>query len=232
MIQGDGWNLFRTAVNAVPRIYLWGPPGIGKSRTALERLRERMDNKEVRQITLNEDIVAQELMGHYVPKGNVFEWRDGPTTKAFREGEGLVINELGRAGGAVKDMFLGILDDPSVALLTLPNDDKIRSGEGFQVVATSNSPPHDLDEALRDRFDVVMKVSHPYPDIIFFLNRKVPGLGDLIYDSYKDPERAISPRRGFSFIKLLDKKMSCEDSAFLSFGEGYKDVLSVLKMRA
>src|SRR5258708_918568 len=79
-------------------INVWGPPGVGKTLGAC-RLR---NHGETLSITLSEDIVSQELMGHYIPRGNEFVWHDGPVTTAVREGYNVVVNELGRASAAVK----------------------------------------------------------------------------------------------------------------------------------
>jgi len=224
----DNWRLFKEAVLVSPRTFIWGPPGVGKSYTAQQIL--KTINKNVWQCTLDEDRVVQELLGHFLPKGTVFVWHNGPVAIAFKEGNGLVINELARASSAVKDMFLGILDDPEVASLRLPNDEFITRGKSFKVIATANNPPEDLDEALRDRFDVVIKVDTPHPMIVNDLNKKLPGLGDMILASYKDPARAISPRRAYSFTNLLNN-VSREDAAKLAFGARNKEVLFALEIR-
>ena len=225
----DDWKLFNLAVSTVPRVYIYGAPGIGKSRAGLIALQR--DGKSVWQTTLNEDIVVQELIGHFVPEGNVFTWHNGPITQAFCNGDGLVINELARASGSVKDMFLGILDDHSVASLSLPNKKTYTQGDGFKVVATSNTPPDELDEALVDRFDVILHIKMPHPDIINVLNQAKPGFGDCVYDSYLDSKRAISPRRAFAFLHFIKNGVSTPSAALLSFGDRSDEILQMFKLR-
>lgn len=225
----NSWDLFEKAVRISPRIFIHGPPGVGKSYTSWKIL--KTINSIVWQCSLDEDRVVQELLGHFLPQGSVFKWHNGPMATAFEEGHGLVINELARASSAVKDVFLGILDDPKVAMLRLPNNQILKRGKDFRVVATANNPPDDLDEALKDRFDVIVRVSTPHPAIIRDLNAGIKGLGNMILASYKDPKRAISPRRAYAFINLL-KKLSPEEAAQLAFGERFKDVLVIMKTRS
>ncbi len=160
----DNWQLFEKAARISMRTFIWGPPGIGKSYTAQKILKST--NETVWQCSLDEDKVVQELQGHFIPKGTVFQWHNGPVTTAFKEGHGLVINELARASSAVKDMFLGILDDPEIASLSLPSGDRVTRGDNFRVIATANNPPDDLDEALRDKFDVILEIKTPHPAVI------------------------------------------------------------------
>ncbi len=226
----DEWALFDLAVKSVPRVYVWGPPCLGKSYAGQRAL--KIDDQDlVRQVTLNEDIVVQELLGHFVPRGNVFEWHDGPVTTSFRKGEGLVINELARAGGAVKDMFLGILDGHEVASMSLPTGERLKPNLGFRVVATANNPPTDLDEALQDRFDVVVHVTTPHPGVVLKLNSEMKGLGDFIRNSYLDPKRAISPRRALVFVEFMKKRVPLETSALMAFGERYADIIALFKAK-
>lgn len=227
----NSWQLLESAVNVVSRTYIYGPPGTGKSRFAFNALKKQLANKPVAQVTLNEDTVVQELLGHYVPKENMFQWHDGPVTRSFREGGGLVINELSRGTGAVKDMFLAILDDPEIALLSLPNNEDLTSGQGFRVIITANTPPNDLDEALQDRLDVVIQVKEPHPELIDYLDSLMKNIGSVVVDSYKDPTRAISPRRIMALHKLLKSGLSIEESIFSTFGERASDINALFKLR-
>ena len=60
------WQLAEAALAVGQRVYFWGPPGVGKSYIALRAA------CAYHQITLNDDTSVQELMGHYIPQGNVF----------------------------------------------------------------------------------------------------------------------------------------------------------------
>lgn len=210
------WHDFEIAAANLYRINLWGPTGVGKTFGAIQ-LRQP---SETLSITLSEDIVAQELMGHYIPEGNQFKWHDGPVTTAFRTGMNVVVNELGRASSAVKDMFLGVLDNPEVARLTLPTGESVKPDSNFRVIATSNSSPEELDPALADRFEANILVQGPHPKLIAFIDKKIPGLGTSVAATYARgrKEEIVSPRLALTFIRLSEAGVGLEDAARVAFG--------------
>lgn len=223
------WELFdaATSVDAQTRILIWGPKGLAKSRYSQMVLKKK--HKQIAQVSLNDDIAVQELQGHYVPKGNEFVWHNGPVLEAYKQGYGLVVNELSRASGAVQDMFLSILDDPEVSLITLPNGEHLRPGKGFQVIATSNHDPDQMDEALVDRFDTIIRVDVPHPHLIRHLNDRLDKLGDVVRDSYKDPKRAISPRRALAYLTFVERGVAAEIACRLAFPDRFADIWMALK---
>lgn len=221
------WDLAEAAAPAASRILLWGPRGVAKSRWAQDLLRQ--SHKSISQCSLNEDIAVQELLGHYVPKGSNFEWHDGPVMQAYRGGHGLVVNEIGRASGAVQDMFLAVMDDAAVSMISLPTGENVKPGAKFQVIATSNASPDAMDEALQDRFDAIIAINQPHPALIKHLETECEGLGTIIHRSYQDAQRSISPRRALAFISFTKGGMKEDIAAALAFGARGKDVLVALK---
>jgi MoxR-like ATPase len=216
------WSVAELAVRSLRSVYLWGPPGVGKSFVAASVWPNRY------QVTLCDDLTVQEMMGHYVPKGAEFRWHEGPVCKAFREGGALVLNEVGRASAPVQDFLLGVLDGADVARITLPSGEHIRPASGFRVVATSNSAPDLLEPALRSRFQAEINLSTPHPDLCAELERGAPGLGKAVADSFADPERAIDPRRALSFLSLRRSNMAPREAACLAFGDRAPDVFAAL----
>ena len=149
------------------RVLLYGVPGTGKTHQAV--LTNLPINKQVFQTTLTADSSATELVGHYIPDGDGgFEWNDGIGMKAWRTGGRLVINEIDHAGIDVMSVLYAILDDPSVAKFTLPNQSKetVKPKKGFEVIATMNGVPHDLPEAIADRFSVKINIDTVHPEAI------------------------------------------------------------------
>ena len=142
------WSLARAALQSSARVFLWGPPGVGKSYLTASAGRSPFS------VTLCDDHTVQELVGHYLPEGHVFRWHDGPVALAMRHGAMLVLNEVGRASGAVQDFLLGVLDSREAGGVALPSGERLLGGAGFAVVATSNTAPDTLDPALRSRFEV------------------------------------------------------------------------------
>lgn len=224
------WDLTAAASTSAKRILLHGPRGVGKSRWAQDMLGQA--HKEISQCSLNEDIAMQELLGHYVPKGTNFEWHDGPVMRAYRGGHGLVVNEMGRASGAVQDMFLAVMDDVSVSMISLPTGENVKPGNKFQIVATSNASPEVMDEALQDRFDCIIAITQPHPGLIEHIDTQCLGLGELILRSYQDAQRSISPRRALAFISFTADGMKEDVAAQLAFGTRAKDIMVALKTNA
>src|SRR5262249_34396558 len=88
-LQGDMlWPCLHTLLGlAIRTLYLFGPPGCGKTFAAYHFGRPRGD---VYAITLTPETAAAELRGCWIPHGNEFVWHDGPFTAALREGARLV----------------------------------------------------------------------------------------------------------------------------------------------
>jgi hypothetical protein len=160
----DCWTLTTAVLAQSPRVLLHGPPGSGKTYAAT-RLGLR-PGQAVASCTLTPETPAAELRGFYVPRGNHFEWQDGPAVTAWRTGGRLVLNEIDRATGDLLSLLLAICDDPLFAQLTLPSNETVRPAPGFTVVATMNSVPDDLDFALLDRFPVRIHVDEVAPGAI------------------------------------------------------------------
>jgi MoxR-like ATPase len=232
-VSVDGWNMFELALKYLDRIYLYGAPGLGKTYAATHSRAERhlKQQREVVNATLSDDIVLQELIGHYMPKGTEFVWHDGPVITAMRNGQLLVLNELARASSAVKDAMLGVLDGNGSASIPLPSGEIVVPEKGFQVVATANSSTDDLDPALADRFEAVVYVNVPHPQMIEALDAEVKGLGTAVAASFKDdPARAISPRSAFTFTKLVKAGVSAKQAAQLAFGQRASDIVAAFKL--
>lgn len=216
------WSLGRIAIARSPRVFLWGPPGVGKSHLTLSSPRPFF------QVTLCEDQSVQELMGHFLPDGLQFRWHDGPGALAMRAGALLVLNEISRASGAVLDFLLAVLDSGDVGAVALPSGEQLRAAPGFSVIATSNSSPETLDPALRSRFEVEVCLPVPNPALIAALNRPFGGLGDALAASFQDPERALDPRKVLGFVRFVTMGVPTRQAAVLSFGDRAPDVMAAL----
>jgi MoxR-like ATPase len=147
-------------LSQVRTVYLYGPPGVGKTYVAYRS--GRVENG-VWSITLTEDTPASELRGHWLPRGREMVWHDGPFTAAMRAGARLVVNEVTHASPDVHSLLHPVLESLETAQLTLPTHETVRPAPGFHVVCTDNAPPQSLPPALCDRFDCVLPISGPHP---------------------------------------------------------------------
>lgn len=152
------WALIEAVLPHAAKILLYGPPGTGKTYAASLGL---LNGKNVHSVTMTEETPSESLRGHFVPAGNVMRWMDGPAIAAWRGGDRLVINEIDHALGDALDFLHVVCDDPQIARISLPKEDHelVQPAPGFQVVATMNGEPGDLPEALRDRFQVKIRVT-------------------------------------------------------------------------
>jgi len=219
------WTLAEIAVAKLSRVFLWGPPGVGKSYLA-----SRSGSSPV-QVTLAEDLTVQELMGHWVPDRIEWHFHLGPVSRAYQDGRALVLNEIGRASGSVQDFLLGVLDNRDVASLALPNGQLLAPAAGFKVFGTSNTGPDQLDPALRSRFEAEIHLPVPNAALVEELDRRCLGLGGALVDSYRDPERALDPRRVASFVNLLSQAIPVRQAALLTLAERAPDFLAALQAR-
>lgn len=180
-----------------PHVLLWGPPGTGKTHAAVQ---VDSDSAGVMSVTLTEETPAAELRGFYVPRGMEFVWTDGPVVKAMRKGMRLALNELDKASGDVVSFLLSVLDDPSLASLTLPTGEVVRPAPGFTVVATQNAEPSELLNALRDRFPIVMHITEVHPGALASLCPDVQEAARGM--ALAEDERRISVRTWKAFGEL------------------------------
>lgn len=225
----------------VSRTLLYGPPGTGKTTLGFA------DGKEVYYVPLHEETSPSELIGHFVPVGDRFVWFDGPVLMAWAKGARLILDEIDQAGGSTMSILRAILNDPEVARLTLPdpslagldNDtmaEVIAAGDGlrtvtpqpgFQVIATMNGDPQDLDAPLLDRFEAVFHVKETNPEAI-------KALPEDLRESAKrtavgDDERRIGLRRWKAFAQLREK-VSEEVAGRAVFGPRHGDILDALRL--
>jgi MoxR-like ATPase len=116
-------------------------------------------------------------------------------------------------------------------MLTLNNENKetVRPAEGFQVVATTNSPPESLPLALKDRFPVKIHVDSVHPKAM----AKFPAeWHDVIRDTtlIEDPEERISVRAWTEFFALQDKGFTVETAGKLIFGDKAEELVDAIQL--
>ena len=230
--ENDCWKMIASVLGKSRRVLLYGPPGTGKTYSAVKQSTPLdMDGKpNVYQITMTEDTASANLEGFYKPSSDgTFQWHDGIAIQAWRNGGRLVINEIDHASPDAMTFLHAILDDQDIAMLTLNNDEKetVKPAEGFQVVATTNSPPESLPLALKDRFPVKIYVDSIHPKAMEQFPEEWHG---VITDTtmVEDPEDRISVRAWSEFFQLQDKGFTPETAGRLVFGENSAELTDAI----
>jgi GTPase SAR1 family protein len=214
------------AIPEISNILLYGPPGTGKTTALYNMAKGLFGEEKVYMTTSHDESIAEELTGHWMPRGGEFVWHNGFAVNAFKDGA-LIINEIDLAGGSYKTVLHSVLDDRSVACLRLPSGEMVHPHAQFKALATMNGYPEDLPEALRDRFDVKICVSRPSPEAMEALD---DDLADIIKSSYSNPESiTVSYRQARSFMDLR-KHIPVEKAAEFVFGTNYSDILASIKL--
>lgn len=210
----DSWTLFSKLISCqtLRTMYIWGPPGIGKTYGAYT---EGLDGRELYSVTMTEDTPAAELRGFYIPKGGDFVWADGPAVMSMRKGGRLVINEVSHAGPDVRSILYGIMESPDTARLTLPTGETVRPKEGFQVILTDNCPPTDLPQALQDRFDSVVSLEEPSPKAV---NGFPENMREIVVRCARDAKRRVSLRSWETLERLMNGGLDFDLCGIATFG--------------
>lgn len=238
----NSWEDVSKVLPHVSRILLYGPPGTGKTTIGFA------DDREVFYVPLHEETAVAELLGHFVPVGNRFVWFDGPVLMAWERGARLILDEIDQSGGAVLSVLRAVLNDPSVAQLILPDpslaglDDEtmtefiaagegqriVRPTEGFQVIATMNGEPEDLDEPLLDRFEATFHIPNPHPDAIAALPKDLRKAAATT-SKHAEAARRIGLRRWKAFASLREH-VGEDMAARAVFGHRNGDVMDALRL--
>jgi len=207
------WGFTETVLRSpsVRTVYIWGPPGFGKTWAAYHvGLRGALYA-----ITLTEDTPAAEVRGHYLPAGQGMTWHNGPATSAMLAGARLVINELTHGSPDVLSILHPLLENPDTARLTLPTGETVRPASGFQVICTDNQPPEELPAALRDRFDCILEIREPHPAALAQLDERLRG--PALRSFSLEPARRIS-LRGWLSVQRLMREFGLKGACMAVFG--------------
>jgi MoxR-like ATPase len=209
-----GWDLIERvlACERIRSIYLWGPPGTGKTFAALTKAEV---SRGVYACTLTEDTPSTDLRGNWIPTKDGLVWQDGPATSAMRNGGLLVLNEPTRAAEETLSFLFGVIESPETARITLPNLETITPAPGFRCFLCDNRPPEELPEALQDRFAAELEVLEPHPEA---LARLSPDLQEAALRCFAlDDERRVSLRAWLTIDEIRDE-FGLRESCLISFG--------------
>lgn len=224
------WNVIEAIERGAYRVLLYGPPGTGKTTSAYNAAKAL--GKSVYNVTLSDETPAAELRGHFVPAGTEWKWMHGPAVRAYLEGAILILDEIDKASQDALDFLHGLLNDPDIARLTLPNGETITPKAGFQCIATMNGELEDLQPALQDRFSIAIEVTKPHPDAIAALPNDLQSAAKTVED-YENAQRPATLRRWAAFAMLRElPDVGAEWAAKAVFAHRAGELLDAVSFKA
>jgi nitric oxide reductase NorQ protein len=158
-------QLFEIAAQRRLPVLLKGPTGCGKTRFVLH-MAERL-GRPVITVACQEDLSAADLTGRYTLEGGSTLWRDGPLTRAVRQGAICYLDEVVEARPDVLTLLHPLADDRRM----LPLDrlgEELPCPPDFLLCVSYNpgyqSVTHELKESTRQRF-VSLVFDYPEPEV-------------------------------------------------------------------
>lgn len=211
------------------RILLSGPPGTGKSYAASSLF---LAHEIVKISCHGERLPETFCFGQLSLKGGSTTEVLSPVARAMRNGACLVLDEIDRLPISCHSALLSALDDKETCrLFSEISGETITPAVGFVVVATTNETPEALDEALRDRFDLLIRAETPSAGLIDtlpprsrdFLRNLLPSSshGGIVF-----PQK-VTPRSVMRFERLA-AVVGDQDAAELIFGGNAASFLTAL----
>jgi nitric oxide reductase NorQ protein len=159
--QANEVTLFEHAARQRLPVLLKGPTGCGKTRF-VRHMAERLARPLVT-VACQEDLGAADLTGRWLLEGGSTVWRDGPVTRAVREGAICYLDEVLEARPDVLTLLHPLTDDRRILPLERLGTE-LAAPDTFMVVVSYNpgyvAAARQLKESTRQRF---VSIALDYP---------------------------------------------------------------------
>ena len=159
---GSEVAVFEHAAKLKLPVLLKGPTGCGKSRF-VRFMAERLGRPLIT-VACQEDLAAADLTGRFLLEGGETVWRDGPLTRAVREGAICYLDEVVEARADVMTVIHPLTDDRRELSLDRLGESLLAPSD-FLIVVSYNpgyqSVTRELKESTRQRF---VSLAFDYPD--------------------------------------------------------------------
>ncbi|MEE8472553.1 MAG: AAA family ATPase [Dehalococcoidia bacterium] len=226
MVDGATFDLLEAVLPRTQRSLLYGPPATGKTHIAIQIAKQL--GIELSVICMTDQMPAAELRGHFVPKGAEWIFMYGNALRPFKYGGLLLVDELDEAGADALAFLTAILNDPSVAKLTLPTGETVSVHPNFRVIGCMNGHPSDLHPRLQSRFPVQVYVDRPNPKAILALPQDLQAAASKLTIE-QDERTRVDIRQWLEFAKLREQLGHEQLAAKALFGARSGDILAAIK---
>jgi nitric oxide reductase NorQ protein len=164
LATGDEVQLFEQAFHRQLPVMLTGPTGCGKTRL-VEHV-GRLVERPVVTISCHDDLTSSDLVGRFLVSGGDVVWKDGPLTRAVRDGAICYLDEVVEARHDSL-AILHSLTDHRRALFLDRTGEAVAAPAGFMLVCSYNpayrSTLKELKPSFRQRF-VTLTLAYLPPD--------------------------------------------------------------------
>ncbi len=214
------------------RILIAGPPGTGKTTTALQVLDTQF------RVTMTEGSGVEDLLGCFQLSKEKDEdktactvWANGPVPNAMLAGKGILIDEIDKMPPEIQSLMYAVMDDRPEIML--PTGEMVAGAKGYGVIATTNANIAVLPEAIIDRFDAALVAVSPHPESIAHLPAAERG---AVVNYFKSVSAAQwqwagkpTVRRMRSYVALKSAgTLTAELAALAVFGKSAEEIMSAL----
>jgi MoxR-like ATPase len=150
---GNEVGLFARAAERGLPVMLTGPTGCGKTRL-VEYMGERL-GRPVVTISCHDDLTSADLVGRFIVTGGDVLWKDGPLTRAVKDGAICYLDEVVEARHDSLAVLHSLTDHRRALYLDRAGE-VVRAPESFLLVCSYNpayrSTLKDLKPSFRQRF--------------------------------------------------------------------------------